>query len=140
MLRAAFRDFTDVGLHNSRLPTSLYSPAQVGPHIYDIDGQYVSLCVFDVHFKTSSNLTRLVWSGAHLFGDRPTFDFKVARHNGSEFLTFIGKSHFDMACAIPWLGLKARANVGSGEQLMMTCGRRRPHPDPASSLIVRTMW
>lgn len=54
----------------SRLPTTLYQPGQVGPHIYDRDGE-------------------LVWSGAHLFDDRPTFDFKVAGYGGEQHLTFI---------------------------------------------------
>lgn len=53
-----------------RLPTALYSPGQTGPHIYDGRGD-------------------LVWCGSHLFDDRPTFDFRVARHNGSEYLTFL---------------------------------------------------
>ena len=31
----------------------------------------------------------LIWSGAHLFPSRSTFDFKVANYNGSSYLTFI---------------------------------------------------
>lgn len=42
----------------------------MGPHIYDGNGD-------------------LVWSGAHLFDDRPTFDFKVADIDGEPHLTFI---------------------------------------------------
>lgn len=56
-------------LHHRR-PTSLHSPGQTGPHIYDGNGN-------------------LVWCGSSLYGARPTFDFKVAEHNGSQFLTFI---------------------------------------------------
>ena len=54
----------------SRLPTTLYQPGQVGPHIYDNNGD-------------------LVWSGAHLFDDRPTFDFKVVDIDSAQHLTFI---------------------------------------------------
>ena len=57
----------------TRTPSRLYSPGQTGPHIYDNDGE-------------------LVWSGAELYRDRSTFDFKMST-NGSEgaeqTLTFI---------------------------------------------------
>lgn len=48
----------------------MFRPGQTGPHIYDQNGE-------------------LVWSGAHLFDDRPTFDFRVASWNDSQYLTFI---------------------------------------------------
>ena len=48
----------------------MFHPGQIGPHIYDNNGE-------------------LVWSGSHLYDDRTTFDFKVATHNGSQYLTFI---------------------------------------------------
>ena len=63
---------------HTRLPSSVFRPGQVGPHIYDNNGD-------------------LIWSGAHLFGDRTTFDFKVAQHNGSQFLTFIAGSDLNQS-------------------------------------------
>ncbi|KAF7717970.1 Uncharacterized protein PECH_004672 [Penicillium ucsense] len=46
-------------------PTSLYEPYQVGPHIYDQDGQ-------------------LIWTGSPKFENRNVFDFKVIHSIGNE--------------------------------------------------------
>ncbi|EXJ87521.1 hypothetical protein A1O3_04481 [Capronia epimyces CBS 606.96] len=47
-----------------------YQPFQVGPHIYDGDGN-------------------LVWSGAHLSKNRNAFDFRTFDANGTTFLSYI---------------------------------------------------
>lgn len=41
-------------------------------------------------FKTTTDTTQeLIWSGAHLYKDRSTFDFKVTKVDGADLLSFV---------------------------------------------------
>ena len=77
-----------------RAPSRLFQPGQVGPHIYDGSGvSFQRQFMFDSRFcrLTYPCIKNLVWSGAHLFGDRTTFDFKTARCDDAPCMTFILK-------------------------------------------------
>ncbi|KAK3072058.1 hypothetical protein LTR53_007530 [Teratosphaeriaceae sp. CCFEE 6253] len=61
--------------HRTNVLSGTYMAHQMGPHIYEPNGD-------------------LIWSGADLFGDRNTLDFKIASFGGDTYLTFVtGTSH-----------------------------------------------
>lgn len=81
-------------------PRRKYETSQVGPHIYDLEGVSIAIHSFEVMQNTESSLQELVWSGAGLFQNRPTFDFRVSTINGSQHLSFIAVMGHD-TCGFP---------------------------------------
>ncbi|KAJ6037961.1 hypothetical protein N7499_003326 [Penicillium canescens] len=76
-------------------PTAKWEPCQIGPHIYDGKGvcEDSSMCSTGMD-SLINELKHLVWSGACLFRNENTFDFRPISIDSVSYLSFIHGSGY----------------------------------------------